>query len=67
MPVELEWDDEGAKVRLWRQECLERAGFSEFTAFRLAMRLDIPKERAIHYLRDLAMSEQQIVDELIED
>ena len=64
--VAVEFEDEQTRVRRWRQECLEAAGFGEFTAFRLAMRLDVDYRKAIDMLRGGA-SEAQVTDLLIDD
>lgn len=42
----LEVDAEEWRVRKHRERFLLKAGFSEFAAFRLAMRFDIEKEHA---------------------
>lgn len=62
---ELELDSEEYRVRRHRQTFLERAGFSEFAAFRLSMQFDIPKERAAELL-ETAPSEDWVLDQLID-
>lgn len=62
---EIVMDSEEMRVRLHRQRFLERSGFSQFTAFRLAMRFDIDKEKAADMLAHGA-TEQQVVDLLID-
>lgn len=62
---ELQFDSEEMRVRLHRQRFLERSGFSEFGAFRLAMRFDIDKEKAADMLAHGA-TEPQVIDLLID-
>lgn len=44
---EFELDHDGMRVRKWRQQQLEQAGYSEFSAFRVAMRFDIDLHMAV--------------------
>lgn len=62
---ELEFDSEESRVRLHRQRFLEQAGFSEFAAFRLAMRFDIEKEHAADLLGK-SHDENLVLDLLID-
>jgi len=62
---EIELDSEEMRVRKHRQRFLERAGFSEFSAFRLGMRFDIPKERAADLLAKSG-DEAWVMDQLID-
>lgn len=62
---EIEFDSEETRVRLHRQRFLEHAGFSDFAAFRLAMRFDVPKERAADMLAKSG-SEEFVLDQLID-
>ena len=62
---ELEVDGEGWRVRKHRERFLLEAGFSEFTAFRLAMRFDIEKERAADLLKRSG-DERWVLDQLID-
>lgn len=62
--VELEQDAEWLKVRKWREKQLTDAGFSEFTAFRLALVPGLDYPTAIDYLNRGA-TELQVADLLI--
>jgi hypothetical protein len=62
---EIEVDDEQFRVRKHRETFLLKAGFSEFAAFRLAMRFDIEKEKAASLLAT-SHDEQFVVDQLID-
>lgn len=59
--VELEIEPEF----LWRREQLERAGFTEFGAFRIAAN-DVDYRKAISYLEN-GMTEEQVLDQLLDD
>lgn len=63
--VELTIDPEWRAVRDWRQAQLVAAGFSEFTAYRIALRVDVEYQTAIEWLRRGA-TELQITDLLID-
>lgn len=59
-------EDQGEmSVRRWRRQQLEAAGFSEFTAFRIAMRFDIDYRSAIALLAKGA-TETQVADLLLD-
>lgn len=63
--VELEQDQEMLRVRRWREQQLLKAGFGEFAAFRIAMRFEVPYQRAVGMLRAGA-TELQITDLLLD-
>lgn len=63
--VELEVNAEEWRVRKHRERFLLKAGFSEFTAFRLAMRFDIEKEHAARLL-ERSGNELWVLDQLID-
>lgn len=63
--VELEVNAEEWRVRKHRERFLLKAGFSEFTAFRLAMRFDIEKEHAARLL-ERSGDELWVLDQLID-
>jgi hypothetical protein len=62
---ELEVNSEEWRVRKHREKFLLEAGFSEFSAFRLAMRFDIEKERAAGLL-ERSGDELWVMDQLID-
>jgi hypothetical protein len=64
-PLEFEFDVNGEewKVRKHRERYLREQGFSEFGAFRLAMRFDIEKEHAVDLLTKSG-SEEWVFDQL---
>lgn len=68
---EFEIDSEGMKLRLWRQEQLEREGVSEFTAFRLALN-GVDLHQAIDLYRKARLrlgqedAERWLVDQLLD-
>ena len=62
---ELEVDAEQWRVRKHRERFLLEAGFSEFSAFRLAMRFDIEKEHAADLLKRSG-NELWVLDQLID-
>lgn len=63
--VELEVNAEEWRVRKHRERFLLKAGFTEFTAFRLAMRFDIEKEHAARLL-ERSGDELWVLDQLID-
>ena len=63
--LEFELDREQVAVRKLRQRYLERAGFSHFPAFRLAIRFDIEKERAAELLKKSG-DEDWVLDQLLD-
>lgn len=64
--VEVSFDPEWTRVRRWREKQLEAGGFSEFTAFRLAMLPDLDYRKAVRMLKGGA-TELQITDLLVDD
>lgn len=62
---ELEIDSEEWRVRKHRERFLLKAGFTEFSAFRLAMRFDIDKEHAADLLARSG-SEAWTLDQLLD-
>lgn len=62
---ELEVNAEEWNVRKHREQFLLKAGFSQFSAFRLAMRFDIEKEHAARLL-DKSGDELWVMDQLID-
>lgn len=58
--------DETQRVRNWRQEQLERAGFSGFAAFQIGIRLDVDYHRAIEMLAHGA-TETLVIALLVDD
>lgn len=63
--VELEVNSEEWRVRKHRERFLEKAGFSQFSAFRLAMRFDIEKEHAARLLQQSG-DELWVMDQLFD-
>lgn len=60
---EIELDTEEARVRRWRQKQLDKAGFSEFTSFRLSM---IPDWHRAADMLAKGATEDFILDQLID-
>lgn len=63
--LELEQDAEALKVRKWVEKQLTDAGFSEFSAFRLALVPGFDYHRALD-MRAAGATELQVVDLLID-
>ena len=62
---ELNIDPDWLRVRNWRRDMLEAGGFSEFTAYRIALRFDVEYRAAIEMLEGGA-TELQVTDLLID-
>lgn len=60
---EVELDTEETRVRLWRQAQLEKAGFSDFTAFRLSM---VPDWHRAADMLAKGATEDFVLDQLID-